>query len=247
MSSRIQICNLALSLMGTRSSIANVSEDSAEADAMALHYDTSLDSVLAAAHWNFARKQANLAVLKDGTTTPPQDVPVPWLYEYGYPSECVNMRYVMPFYNNVASFTGATVPLNPPPMTPPVRFIVSTDEDDTGQDIKVVLTNQPGAIAVYTKRITNADLYDATFEYALAAYLGARACMALTGDKERQAGLFKLAQATCIDAQADNGNEGLTISDATPSWMSARSGGDVCNYPEAGILFYSPIGLPSVS
>lgn len=65
------ICNLALSAIGTRSTITSLTEASAEAQTCALHYVNVRNELLRDANWNFARKQINLALLNDSTQLSP--------------------------------------------------------------------------------------------------------------------------------------------------------------------------------
>lgn len=218
--SQVDIANLALASIGTRSRIAALNEQSAEAIAVRLHYDTCLDAVLGAAHWNFARKQVAAALLKDGTLSPPDDVPQPWLFEYAYPSDCVTARYLMPLVTrapNAGAVLGA-----PYSSGAPVKFLVSTDVDATDTPNKVILTNEAQAVLVYTVRMTNTQLYDGPFVIALSNYLGARLSIDLTGDKQLARMAFELADRTCRQAQASNGNEGITVIDNVPDWIRVR-------------------------
>lgn len=220
MASQVDIANLALASIGTRSTIAALTEQSAEGLAVALQYNTCLDAVLSAAHWNFARKQVALSLLKDGSLTPPDDVPQPWLYEYAYPTDCVSARYVMP---SIASSPNSSTVLSPPFATgQPVPFIISSDVDSNGQPVKVILCNEPQAVLVYTFRLTIPSLYDAPFVIALSNYIGSRLAMALTGDKTLARTAFEVADRTTKDARASNGNEGITIIDNVPDWIRVR-------------------------
>ena len=221
MASTVQIANLALDAIGARATIANFQETSAEARLLARQYDQALEDVLAAAHWNFARKQAALTLLKDGSLSPPDDVPAPWVYEYAYPSDCVAARYVMPSLQSDPNVVGTGAA--PFAAASPVRFIISTDEDSNGNAIKVILTNQPAAVLVYTSRVTNSQLYDGPFVRALANYLGALIAIPLSGDKALARSAFQVADATTKSARASNGNEGgPTVIDVVPDWIAAR-------------------------
>lgn len=246
MASQVDICNLALSNIGARASIASLSEQSAEAKECARRYDACLEAVLQAAFWNFARKQVNGVLLKDGTIAG-NTVPVPWLYEYEYPADAIQVRYVMPIYSQGATISGGATVAVPPMQTRPVRFVVSSDLDTTGNDIKCILTNQPNAVIVYTKKITNPALYDAQFVECFAGYLGAKICMALTGKRDVMLDQFRWAQQSANEAQASNGNEGLTVIDSTPDWIAARGFLSDDNYPTNGILYSSPVSLMAVS
>jgi hypothetical protein len=92
--SAVAIANLALDAVGARATISSFTEASKEARVISRQYDQALDDVLGAAHWNFARKQLALTLLKDGSAG--DTVPAPWLYEYAYPSDCVGARYILP-------------------------------------------------------------------------------------------------------------------------------------------------------
>lgn len=241
---QVTIGNLALSAIGTRSSIASFTEGSAEANAIALHYTPTLEAVLQAARWNFARKQILLTVLKDATQN--QAVPTPWLYEYAYPDDCTQGRFVMPQVQvNLPSSVVGT-PSVPTALGPTVRFLVSTDVDTNGNDILVILTNQPQALFVYTKRITNPNLFDGQFVEAFRYLLGARICMQLTGQKEQALAAWKVADELCKSAAASNGNEGITVIDNVPDWIRARGYASDWGYPDGGFFSYGPQALSPI-
>lgn len=219
---QIGACNLALGSIGAKTTISSLTENSAAARQCLLQYAASLEAVLQAAHWNFARAQVTLALLKDGTVTPSQNVPQPWQYEYAYPSDCVAARYLMPLFTS----DGQTVPGTPglpcyqgPPRVP---FLISSDLDSQGNRNKVILTSQPDAVLVYTTRIEDVSLFDGQFVLAFAAYMGSRMAIPLTGDKAMAKMAFDQADATCRTAQASNGNEGLTVIDTVADWIQAR-------------------------
>lgn len=241
---QVTLANLALSAIGTRSSISSFNEGSAEANAISLHYTPALEAVLQAARWNFARKQVLLTLLKDATLG--QTVPTPWLYEYAYPDDCTQGRFVMPqvLVNLPSSVVGT--PSVPSAIGPTVRFLISTDVDANKNDILVILTNQPQALFVYTKRITNPSLFDGQFVEAFRYYLGARICMTLTGDKATAAGAFKQADSLCKAAAASNGNEGITVIDNVPDWIRARGYASDWGYPDGGFFSYGPQALSPI-
>jgi hypothetical protein len=244
--SDVAICNLALDAAHCRSSISAIGENSAEGQACARHYEQAKEAVLRAAHWNFARKQINLALLNDATLTPPQPVPQPWMYEYAYPSDCVLAYGVLPQMTNPAgaSINGDWQP--PQPQMPMARFIVAQDNDVTGNAIPVILTNVPQAQLVYTVRVSNPNLFDPMFVDALTYYLAARLAGPLTGDKQHAMSLFQHAAAMTREAAGMNGNEGPTIIDQTPDWIRVRGIlSDWAQMPGAG-WFVDPFPLTLV-
>ena len=111
MTSILDIANRALSAVGARSGAAgsvtalqSLNASSNEAFQVNLLLNPTRDDLLRAAHWNFARKTALLSLLKAAPGTPENSStptawssaypPPPWLYSYGYPSDCLKMRSV---------------------------------------------------------------------------------------------------------------------------------------------------------
>lgn len=245
MSSQVEIANMALDTIGSRSTIASLGEGSTESNAISRHWNNALDSVLRAAHWNFARKQIPLTLLQDGTEggTPP----TPWLYEYAYPSDCVLMRYLMPTIQVTPVAGSVSQPSPVAAIGPTVRFLLSTDNDASGNPVPVILTNQPQAVGIYTFRNTNTSMWDPLFVQCFAAYLGARICITLTGDKNMMKMALTLADQYSRDAQAKNGNEGITVIDSTPDWMRVRGYASDWAYPDGGMFSYGPQSLTMVT
>ena len=242
----VAICNLALDAIGTRSTIASLTEGSAEANACGRQYQPALEAVLQAAHWNFARKQVSMSLLKDGTLSPDQGVPVPWVYEYAVPSDMLQARYVMPVsVSQSTTFVGT--PATQYPISPTVRFILSSDEDAGGNAINVILTNQPQALLCYTYRVSNVNLFDAQFTRALANYLGHLLAIPLSGDKALSKQAFKIADLTCKQALASNANEGPDIINTLPDWISTRGYTMDWGHAQDGQFIFPPQSLAFVS
>lgn len=241
-SSPAEIGNLALDAIGARATIASLSEASNEARVISRQYNQALEDVLASAHWNFARKQVALTMLKDATVG--DDTPTPWVYEYAYPADCVSARYIMPMVAVDPAAVVGTVAA-PSLVGPPARFIISQDVDSSDTPIKVILTNQPQAVLVYTVRITNPQLFDGLFTRALSAYLGALIAVALAGDKRLAQMAFDAADRMVRSARVSNGNEGgPTVIDSVPDWIAVRG---FESQPGSGVYVQSPTDLSFVT
>lgn len=123
--------------------------------------------------WSFARRQVSIALLgaAKGTTENPSGTErvslAPWSYEYLLPNDCLRVRQIL---QNVG---GASA----------VPYALSGDTDDAGNAVKVILTNQPQAVLIYTARITDTDMHDPEFEEALVYALGSKLAMALGAKK----------------------------------------------------------------
>ena len=87
MASQIDICNLALSWIGGKK-IADLAENSVEAQLVSTNYPMSRDAVLAARMWTFATKQAS-------PTPTAGTPPVPWTFMYQIPTDCLRVFRVV--------------------------------------------------------------------------------------------------------------------------------------------------------
>lgn len=89
-------------------------------------------------------------------------------------------------------------------------------------DQRVILTNQEFAISNYVKDITDENVFDDDFQEAYALILGARLCIALSGDKSLANMKIAEANAMILEARGTDANEGLRVNDITPDWLRIR-------------------------
>jgi len=90
-----------------------------------------------------------------------------------------------------------------------VKFEVRTSVDANGDQANTVVTNADKAIAVYTKRVENSALWDASFQEAMVYSLAVRVCAQVNGSQEMLANAKANANALIQTARANDGNEGL--------------------------------------
>src|ERR1700719_4577737 len=104
MVSAVDVANMALDNIGARYSITSLDppQPAPNAVMVARHYQPKIDALHRAAHWNFTRKQAALSLLRAANGTPENPSgttlpipPVPWQYEYAYPSDCLLARFLV--------------------------------------------------------------------------------------------------------------------------------------------------------
>lgn len=238
MPSLLEIYNRALAEVGTRTTVASQTEPSAEARQCNIAYPGVRDQLLRAANWNFARKTATLALLKAAPGTPENPnipanpvwsnvyPPPPWLYEYAYPSDCIRMVKIIPQWQ---SNTGIVPPVFPQSTstpiwwaTPGVKFAIQSDENDQNQPYTMCVTNAQQAIACYTREITQTEIYDPSFTEALVAALAGRLAISLTGNLQLAKMKYQIANDAIMEARRTDGDEGLTVDDRTPDWISGR-------------------------
>lgn len=208
------VANQALDAAGVNFTLGDIEEGTRQAQVCLRAYRNCLQQLLRAAHWNFARRQAPMALLADATGQTPSVgslVPTPWIYSYQYPIDCMRARFVpwnLQGNNGVIPANNAQLP-NVPLTTGtgqiiagarlrPARFLVATDFNNpppageitwevqgvSPQGRTVVLTNVKDAQLVYTSFVVYPSLWDSLFRGALVAYLAAEVALPLAIDKK---------------------------------------------------------------
>lgn len=224
----IDICNQALSEIGTQSQISSFDDGSVEGQQCALWYDSLRKRMLRTAQWGFARRQVTLTQL--GDLIPDQTSPYPYLYKYAYPADALKIRYILAppitINNSIAPSVG--VPVGPPQWLSPSRanrFIIAGDVDDLGNQIKVILSNVCNAIGVYTADITDPNIFDDLFSGALASALAYKLCIPLSGNVGMRDEFAKAAEFAILQARVADGNEAIPSSDIRVDWIETRGVG----------------------
>jgi hypothetical protein len=234
----VDLCNIALDQISARTSITGLNPPSppnnVAAQAAARIYQLEADAVFRSAHWNSARVQGTLTLLRAQVGTPQNPSgalptpPIPWLYEYAYPDDCLKVRFVIPSPQLPATtsplMTNVGVSYQPLVRTG-VPFVPAVDLDSNGNQIKVILTNACMAQAVYTGRIENVDLWDPMLQNAVIGALGAWLCSPVSGSDERKKVAIAMAAGLIQQARISDGNEGITSTDHIPDWMQVRNTG----------------------
>lgn len=163
------VVNYALELIASQTFITSILDGSPAANAAAIVFNPTVVLLLRELDPDFARFTAPLVA-----AITPSNFPW-WAYEYTYPLDCLRVRQVRP----PSSGVGSLVDLNNPM---PVRSNVATDVI-SGAPVKVILTNQQNALAVYTTSdvAIATNLWDAVFAEAVARRLGNPLSLALSG------------------------------------------------------------------
>src|SRR5207253_7034074 len=115
--------------------------------------------------------------------------------------------------------TGIT---QPPIISTALPFVPAIDVDATGNQINVILTNARQAQVIYTARINNPDLWDASLRNAVTAVLAAWFVNPLKRNPQLMQERVQVAMALITAARISDGNEGITSMDHTPDWFSVR-------------------------
>lgn len=166
------VLNAALARIGYSTPLGFVYEGS-KAGRVALNvYSQTRDDLLRSQDWEFARRDVTLAT--NGQTAPP-----PWPYEYGYPTDCLKVRYVQPL-------SPGTMPVYDPRPT----LFTEYNDTRTGSQTKVILANVTPATAVYTAQVTDLAAWDANSLEALIEQVARRLVPSLAGSPD----LLKIEQ-----------------------------------------------------
>ena len=248
MSSKLQVANKALLLVGARTQVSSIepSDGSTEANAITTLFQSTFETLARSAPWNCLRKQKTLSLLAaaqgttenpDGTTLPLPSIP--WNYAYAYPSDCLNFQYL------VSDTT--TAGINSTPQTTvtnssgswfssdaQIPYDIATFSDVNDNIVKVILTNLSQAQGVYTANYNNPSLWDSLFESAMTASLAALLVPALSLSIPLMQVNMKVADEAIAIAQAKDGNEGVTVMDHVPDWITARGGFDMSQVGQLG-------------
>ena len=146
MTSEVDIVNRALQIIGTRTTIASLSEQSNEAIQANLCVEPLRDVLLRMAPWNCATNYANLTLISATPGTPENQglqgsgqqwqrglPPPPWAYEYQYPVDCLRPLYVIPqfstgFASGIPITTAVTGGAPAFWLGPPQKFKVAIDQ-----------------------------------------------------------------------------------------------------------------------
>lgn len=157
MASVVQICNMALSHIGSEARVSSISppDGSVEAGHCATFYDVARTEMLEPGNWAFSLKRVSLAQVTNPSTV--------WAYAYSKPSNCLRaLRILRPSI----AVTVFTQDLYAQPHT--------DDRDSAPFDIEgeVILTNEPDAVLAYVQDVTDSTKFPASFTSALSYLLG---------------------------------------------------------------------------
>jgi len=203
MASKVEICNMALSSLGSKQTIQDLdSDNSTESRTLNLHYEAALLTCLSYADWTFATKTATSALL---SADPPGD----WLYMYDEPADFVRMIGIVDEYGNR--------------MQKPRKFQRAVYDDQ-----RVILTDTESPTWRYIYNSGDTALFSPEFVDALAASLASRVAMALTRKRElREAATADYVRLISM-AAAKDGNDSQDNDEPRylPEWFTNRDYND---------------------
>jgi hypothetical protein len=215
MSNAIDICNMALSHIGSPR-IQAFSDRTKQGYDCTLHYEPVRDSVLRAFPWNFAKKRKVLSLKDDSVSG--------WEYVYAYPTDClraldiynplISQSFTDGYYDN-GLFVQSAVQVK----ADRIKFEVSLNEENNR---RILLTNQEDAELVYIARVTDPNVFDTEFTKALAYALAAELAIPQKGDPRLQEVMLRNYQMILGQAQKENANEQFDTPTNVSAYITAR-------------------------
>jgi len=218
MASDVDVCNMALSLLGSEAAVASISppDGSAEAGHCKRFFALARREALELAAFSWTKKRAPLA-----SVTNPSDV---WAYAYRLPGDCISpLRVLQKNFANNALLDAYTA------------RVVTADElsimsESIGADFQLegdmLLTHEPEAVLLYVRDITDLTPTSAAFisglSYLLASYI---AGPIIKGREGAAAGRELRAAASTIlaDAAVKDTPPGSESHEFLPAPLRARS------------------------
>lgn len=155
MASVVQICNMALSHIGSEARVSSISppDGSVEAGHCADFYDMARTELLEPGTWPFALKRAALAQTTNSSTA--------WAYAYVKPSDCQRPLRLLHPSVAVTVFTQDKVTAH------------TDDRSSAAFDVEgdVIFSNEPDAVVVYVRDMIDTNKFPASFTSALSFLL----------------------------------------------------------------------------
>jgi len=183
MTTDADIANMALARLGTRATIASLTENSTEARVINTWYATVRDALLGQIDWSFGRVRRVLA----SSGTPPAT----WSYSYAYPSDALKIWKID---------IGPTAWYAGQPMEP----LFEIASDGTNQ---MLYCNDSPVTVIMSERVTDPSRFPAAFVRAFADQLAAEIALPITQKQDLAARLATMARATLESAMCDAANE----------------------------------------
>lgn len=189
----LDVWNAALLNIGARSTIAALTEQSAEAAACALRYPSIARTVLRDTDWHCVRRRVTLDEVAEAAVWPPS-----WTYMYVYPADCLRVRGF-----------DLGLPQARFPHWTTVDYEIA-DDATAGKSILLNIADPVMIYTAYTLDLVDASCeakFDASLREALGWALAAAIAGPLTGNASLANAVRAEARAMLDQARAANANE----------------------------------------
>lgn len=216
MASVSDICNMALSHIGSDTVVTSISppDGSVEAGHCARFYPIARTEALEAHPWTWSKTRKALA-----TVTNPSEV---WTYAYALPSDCLRPLRVL---QQTSVFEFVTWPFVEIVTADELQLWTERGSADFEIEDGVLLTHEPDAVLLYTRDVTDTTKFSTDFlvylSYLLASFL---AGPIIKGDAGAQASARwrQAARALKGEAAASDANGSAERAEHTPEFIRRR-------------------------
>jgi hypothetical protein len=197
MSAKIDICNLALGLIG-KDTIQSLTATNEAARKCNQVYEIAKRSLLRKHDWGFANKTVPLSLIADET--------IPgWDFLYTYPTDAVLIRKIL---NEGSANTDLGA-----------DWIETITPDSL---VKAIATNQEFAYAKYSANIDDTEMFDYAFVEAFSALIASMIAFPLTGDIKISQQMYAYYKEKLADATVSNKNEQKPPKNDNSSYVDVR-------------------------
>lgn len=203
MPSPVDICNMALSHIGSDAIVSSIEppDGGVEAGHCARFYNLARTAMLELGNWSFARTRAQLAEVTNTSTA----------YEFAYalPSDCLRAQRVLRLSSN-SIFTIESFEINE---SSSADFVIE------GQ---VLRTNEPEAVLLYTTDVVDSTQFTPSYVsalgYMLASYVAGPIVKGNEGAKLGDA----MRERAMAEARASDANDGNASSSTTAAFVPGQ-------------------------
>lgn len=209
----IDVCNMALGLIGNKAKVTAISpsDGSAEADHCARLYPIAVRSMLELHNWSFAKRKRELTVVN----ADPDDTDDPaWYYRYQLPDDWVKVIAILPL-DTTNDYLVAGV-------KQPVDYEIKYSEDDEQQRI---YTNEEDAWLRYIYYEDDPNQWSQLFIQAVAWHLASLLAGPIIKGSEGHAEAQRCQQrmsAYLAEARMKDANERQATVERKASWLRGR-------------------------
>lgn len=171
--SPVDIVNNSLIRLGSEIRIGTLYDGSKAAKIALDAYGQTRDEEIRNGNWEFARGDVMLTLLKSapadytGVTWSTAYPPLPWKFEYAYPSDCLKVRSLRKTPSYIPDYDPEPIPFSTP-NDPAVG-----SEPDIAP-AKVIVCNISPAYCTYARQVTDPTLWDVGFVENMIAALARR-------------------------------------------------------------------------
>lgn len=199
MASAVDLCNMALANIGADGVVSSISppDGSAEAGHCARFYPQARTELLESFAWPFAKTRVSLASVPNPSSI--------WAYAYAVPADCLNpVRVLNSFTLQYSGFWAAYGFVTPSE----IALFNERGSADYETEGDVLLTNEPTAVLLYVRDVTDTSKFTPGFNtalgYLLSSFLAGPIIKgkegASTGATLRQAAMQAAHAAMAIEA-----------------------------------------------